>query len=173
LGLLRRKKGRHALGAAVTSIPSAPLPVLAAVPAPATRVPVDPVAEPDTMTSIAQLIATGEAWATRPPRTAAVAAPPPVAPRNSQVPAAPVMPPPVVAALATPAEASALSSLEAAVAELLLPSSAEAPAGPPAQALAAPRVQLGFRDGSSTTLEPGSSQARALEALADSLARRD
>ena len=79
------------------------------------------------MSSIAELIATGEAWATEPiaaapPRVAAVVAPP------------------------TPAQAAVPI---------------------------APRVQLGFRDGSSTTLEPGSSQSRALEELAQSLTRRD
>jgi hypothetical protein len=38
---------------------------------------------------------------------------------------------------------------------------------------AVPRVQLGFRDGTSTTLDPSSDQSQALELLAQSLTRRD
>ena len=38
---------------------------------------------------------------------------------------------------------------------------------------AGPRVELGFRDGSTTALEPDSPQARALMALAGALVRRD
>ena len=36
-----------------------------------------------------------------------------------------------------------------------------------------PRVQLGFRDGSSAELDPASAQARALEGIAQALTRRD
>ncbi|MDP9182265.1 MAG: hypothetical protein M3P04_05760 [Actinomycetota bacterium] len=36
-----------------------------------------------------------------------------------------------------------------------------------------PRVELGFRDGSTAALAPDSAQARALTALADVLVRRD
>jgi ferric-dicitrate binding protein FerR (iron transport regulator) len=39
----------------------------------------------------------------------------------------------------------------------------------PAAAAAGPRVELGFRDGSSASLDPGSEQARALEELARAL----
>ena len=38
---------------------------------------------------------------------------------------------------------------------------------------ASPRVQLGFRDGTSTSLDPSSSQSLALERLAQSLTSRD
>jgi hypothetical protein len=53
---------------------------------------------------------------------------------------------------------------------------ASAPAGAPAVAVharrsAGPHVQLGFRDGTSTALDPGSSDARALEELARTLTR--
>lgn len=44
---------------------------------------------------------------------------------------------------------------------------------PPPPAWRLPRVQLGFRDGSSASLDPSSSQSRALQALARSLTRRD
>lgn len=132
----RRPKGRHALGAAVTSIPSG---------APAVHVPVGtptapvvqpvaepPAAEPPVLTSIAELIATGEAWRSEAEIVADLRAPavPPVA----AAPLLPVLPPPV-------------------------------PSGP--------RIQLGFRDGTSTTLDAGSEQALALELLAQSLTRRD
>ena len=46
------------------------------------------------------------------------------------------------------------------------------PAAPPAPALPASRVQLGFRDGSTASLDPGSEQAVALEELAGLLTRR-
>jgi hypothetical protein len=36
-----------------------------------------------------------------------------------------------------------------------------------------PRVELGFRDGTTATLAPGSAQARALTEIATALARRD
>ena len=42
---------------------------------------------------------------------------------------------------------------------------------PTAPTLPGPRVELGFRDGSRTQLEPGSGPARALEDLARSLTR--
>lgn len=142
----RRASGKHALGAAVTSIPSGP--VTLAVRVPAAAPPSAPVAappppvvadsaavsavEPDLMTSIAELLATGEAWA-------------------------------------EPASRPASTSAQLAVA-------VEPRPAPPAIAVEAPvaaRVQLGFRDGTSTTLEPGSSQALALEQLAQSLSRRE
>ena len=175
MGLFRRSaKGRHALGAAVTSIPSGPAAAAyvpasapaaaAAAPSPA---PAPAPAEPDVMTSIAELIATGEAWATGP--VAHGAQPPVVA--EPPAPAAPPVAPAVLPAPAAPAVAP--SSLEAALAELLPPPAGEVPTGPPVQSRVAPRVQLGFRDGSSTTLEPGSSQSRALAELAQSLTRRD
>ena len=82
---------------------------------------------------------------------------------------APVEPAQLPVALA-PEPAADRSSLEAALAELL-PGSAEQPEAAPVPA--APRVQLGFRDGTSTTLDPSSSQSRALEELAQSLTRRD
>ena len=47
-----------------------------------------------------------------------------------------------------------------------------APLASAAPALPASRVQLGFRDGSTASLEPGSEQAVALEQLAGRLTRR-
>ena len=51
----------------------------------------------------------------------------------------------------------------------------EPPASPPVQAveITAPRVELGFRDGSTAALAPGSPQALALEEIAATLTRRD
>ncbi len=79
------------------------------------------------------------------------------------------------AAAAAPAPATqpvapgARTSLEAALAELL-PLQVRVEQAPAPQQV---RVQLGFRDGTSTTLDPSSSQALALEELAQSLTRRD
>jgi hypothetical protein len=51
------------------------------------------------------------------------------------------------------------------------------PSGPPASAPAvlppAPRVELGFRDGTSAALAPGSPQAKALTEIAAILTQRD
>ncbi len=77
------------------------------------------------MTSIGELLATGEAWATD------------------------------------------LDDFHA----LHTPQPAHTPAPPAAPV--PPRVQLGFRDGTSTTLDPESTQSRALEQLAQTLTRRD
>jgi hypothetical protein len=136
LGLLRRtSKGRHALGTAVTSIPSAPpaAPVPARLPA-ETLPPVAPAAEPPLRTSIAELIATGEAWRSHVPELPPLADPPAVAAAAPPLPAA--------VAVARPTRFDA-------------------------------RVQLGFRDGSTTTLDADSEQALALALLAQSLTRRD
>lgn len=114
-----RPKGRHALGAAVTSIPSGPVLPVAPVRPVAAEPAAEPVGQPDVMTSIARLIATGEAWTTEP------------------------APSPQPRELPTPAIAEAS------------------------------RVQLGFRDGSTTALDPSSGQYQALEELAQSLTRRD
>ena len=57
-----------------------------------------------------------------------------------------------------------------------LPSLGVTPALRPAYEVpvaAGPRVELGFRDGSTAELVPGSAQARALTALASVLAQRD
>jgi hypothetical protein len=43
----------------------------------------------------------------------------------------------------------------------------------PAQRVDGPRVELGFRDGSTAALPPDSAQSRALVALADVLTRTD
>ena len=206
MGLFRRTpKGKHALGAAVTSIPSGPLrvaaPLAAAVqpaPAPAAE-PVLTTVEPTVISSIAELIASGEAWesdlddfhALHTPAAepiALVSAPPvpaPLPPVQVVTPVVHVPPPaPVVEALPVAraplppapvvhvppaAEASARSSLEAALAELLPQEQQTAAPDAPA----APRVQLGFRDGTSASLDPDSEQALALELLAQSLTRRD
>ena len=70
------------------------------------------------------------------------------------------------------AEGGAREVLEAALAELTVLQATGAPTAP-AEVAAPRRVQLGFRDGTSTTLDPSSTQARALEELAQSLTRRD
>ena len=50
---------------------------------------------------------------------------------------------------------------------------ADLPVVPPApEAPVGPRVELGFRDGTSTLLDPGSAEAQALEELAELLAHR-
>ena len=98
----RQPKGRHALGAAVTSIPSAVQPVAPALPA---------------------------------------YVPPPLPPE-------PVVP-----------------------TELPLPAELSLPAEP--QPAPAPRVELGFRDGSTAALAPGSAQAKALTEIASILTHRD
>ena len=272
MGLFRRTpKGKHALGAAVTSIPSGPLrvaaPLMAAMqPEPAPVAEAAPV-EPTVMSSIADLIASGEAWesdlddfhalhtpgadlrpdpvrtvpeqpvALPPPDVVQQAAPAPAAPPPAQAVAPPpptYVPPPVVepvsyepqpafeaiadaapaalepvvayappvvepiayappvaeptayvspdpdppphvqtpAPVAQPAPAgpSARSSLEAALAELLPQQAASVEA---LHVPSSPRVQLGFRDGTSASLDPESEQALALEMLAQSLTRRD
>ncbi|MCU1591082.1 MAG: hypothetical protein JWP11_2338 [Frankiales bacterium] len=110
MGLFRRKpRGRHALGAAVTSLPSAPVAPAPAAPPP--PVAVEPVGEPDLLTSIAQLIASGEAW-------------------NEPVPAAVVPAPGFAASSAAPPQ-SALSVFDGAAAV----SSVDVPEVPPPAAL--------------------------------------
>ncbi len=177
MALFRRtSKGRHALGAAVTSIQSGPLQVHVPPPLAAPRPPVAApppetswaaaVPEPDVMTSIADLIASGQAWNTEP-------APPPAWREPVEVPAA--VPPPPAPAPAVPAR----PALEAALADLLpVQPDGAAPTGPPREAAFVPTptepcVQLGFRDGTSTSLDPSSSQSRALQELAQTLTRRD
>jgi hypothetical protein len=118
----RRVGGRHALGAAVTSIPSGPVPVAvapSAVSPSVAAVPSDSVPEPAPaapasllVDEITALLASGEAWAG----------------------------PEVETSWSPPALGG--------------------------------RVQLGFRDGSSTALDPSSSHSQALEELAQSLTRR-
>jgi hypothetical protein len=75
---------------------------------------------------------------------------------------------------------SAQQALEEALATLLVTSGEDLPAAPPGaveppavSTTLPPRVQLGFRDGTSTSLDPSSSQSQALEELAQSLTRRD
>ncbi len=137
MGLFRRKAtGKHALGAAVTSIPSGPLRLAAPALVTPAAAPLAPPVHGDL-----------------------VPAPPAAAPARQPLP------------VEVPAQApsSARASLETALAQLLpLQGGATDQAAP--QAL---RVQLGFRDGTSTTLDPASSQAQALEQLAQSLTRRD
>ena len=120
----RRPKGRHALGAAVTAIPSArPVAPHVAVPA---------AAEP---------------------------APAPVA-------SAPAVPPPV--------EPAPLQEPVAVEPAAVVPSPAAEPVAPPAPVRPrGPRVELGFRDGSTAALAPGSEQAKALTDLASVLTQRD
>jgi len=162
----KKAKGRHALGAAVTSIPFGPLNGSGlSAPAPPVSLPAGPLAEP-----------TDE-----PPPPAA---PGPVHAAPLAVTVRPDRPLPSAAS----EDASAQHALDHALTELMLVD-ADAPlsAAPPAAAAAqrpvppqpavvpssVPRVQLGFRDGTSTTLDPSSDQSQALELLAQSLTRRD
>ncbi len=66
-----------------------------------------------------------------------------------------------------PVVAPAPDVLAMAPAAVVVPASYEPPAAPE------PRVELGFRDGSTAALAPGSDQARALTDLASLLTRRD
>ncbi|MCW2622900.1 MAG: hypothetical protein JWL64_2502 [Frankiales bacterium] len=120
----RRDAGRHALGAAVTSLPSGPLrmPVPLAVAVPV-RV---PVAVPVPAPRVAV-----EAPAVDPPAVEA----------------------PAVVAAAVEAPAVQAPSVGPVVAAVV-------------QRQGTPRVELGFRDGSTASLQPDSAQARALEELA-------
>jgi hypothetical protein len=176
----RRAGGRHALGAAVTSIPSGPVPVAvapSAVSPPVAVVPSDPVPEPAPGTrgpllidEITALLASGEAWAGPEVETswspvALSVAPPPVVRSElggdahdaaravtARSGRQPVLAPEPGGRTARPMRESALTDL--------LPAQ---PHGP--------RVQLGFRDGTTTALDPASSQSLALEELAQSLRR--
>lgn len=153
--LFWRKRGRHALGAAVTALPSGPV---AAAPALPPVAPEPAAAEPDLMSSIATLIATGEAWAA--PGELAVAAGRPVgapAPTEPAAQAAPVLEAPTPQFVVVAAQ----------------PIAPAVPPQPEPVPAALPRVQLGFRDGTSTSLDPASQQSIALEQIARSLTRRD
>jgi hypothetical protein len=156
----RRSKGRHALGAAVTSIPFGPVRLSAGTPAPPVvpggvpaGTPTAAVVELDVSSSIAALIATGEAWCSEAEIVADLRAPV----------VAPVLDEPVVA--------PAVQPVAAAVAPVAVP--APPPPISAATAPSPPRIQLGFRDGTSTTLEADSEEALALELLAQSLTRLD
>lgn len=52
------------------------------------------------------------------------------------------------------------------------PAPPPAPVPPPEPVVAGPRVELGFRDGSTAALAPGSDQARALTEIAAVLTQR-
>jgi hypothetical protein len=182
MGLFRRRpRGRHVLGAAVTSLPSRPV----AAPAPAPPAAVEAVAEPDLLTSIAQLIASGEAWnePTRPigvriPGSAS--GPAPMQPMDDVAPSSagptPVRPdvPSQVTFLGgatgvAPADAAEERSLPACGPRSA--AVAHAPVAVPVQAR--PRVELGFRDGTTASLDPDSEQAVALAELSQMLNARD
>jgi hypothetical protein len=191
----KEPRGRHALGAAVTSIPTGPLPPVvpgqaraaAAQPVPAAVVvpvqPLPPLPAPSPVPG---------------PVAPAVAATPPAAPvtpltatpqRPVTLPAVPVpvaAPPPAVDPLVAPLElldvvpvAGPLLVEDAArhapVARLEpVPTPAAAAPPPPSvdvPAPAGPRVELGFSDGSSRTLDPQSSAAQRLQALVGELTR--
>lgn len=151
----RKAAGRHVLGAAVTCIPAGP-PTPAAVPAgPLAAVPAGPFAAE------------------------------PVGPAPVPVETGPADLMGSIAALLASGEAwaspGARPAAPQAAAEPRPVPAPDAPlASPPARTSDAPepavqqrRVQLGFRDGSSTTLDPTSSQSLELEELAASLTRRD
>jgi hypothetical protein len=175
LGLFGRKKGRHALGAAVTSIPAGPPPALFPTayeaPAPVAEQIADPVTVPaapaTTAGVVADLLLTGE-WAAA-PAFAPVAAPVEIAPEPTTA-RVPVQhaPEPVTVRSDRPPPATAPL-----VAATPRPAPTPLPAAPALQVPTPPRVQLGFRDGTSTTLAADSEQAVALELLAQLLTRRD
>jgi hypothetical protein len=80
------------------------------------------------------------------------------------IPSAPAYPlPPVVPARRTP-EAAPVAEAES-LAPVAEPPAVELPP--------APRVELGFRDGSVAALSPDSAQAKALSEIADVLTRKD
>jgi hypothetical protein len=145
--LRRQPRGRHALGAAVTAIPSAP-----AKPAP---VPV-PVPVP------------AQAW---PPANAVVSAPQPPRPAVVPSPAVPAVPgtpapaEPLVAAPSLPLLPVQAVDLDPALLDLA------GPLAPPVSS--GPRVELGFADGSFRTLDPDSSAAQQLSELVELLTHRD
>ena len=143
----RRRRGRHALGAAVVDLPSAAPPTLAG--------------------SIAALIASGEAWADPGVRPAPYTGSHPTDPGG----VAPKSLPTVAAApvsVASPPDSVPPARVPAAMAAVRI----ELPAlAPPRPVVSASRVQLGFRDGSTAVLDPD--QAAALEELAGLLTSRD
>lgn len=151
LSFRKQAKGRHALGAAVTALPSAP-------PRPApVRAPV-PVSSESWSTPVEAV-----AVVTPPAPPAPVAAVPPSVPPQP-LPSLPVQPldlHPVLLELAGPACAP----------PAMAPPVPVLPAGRPT-APGGPRIELGFADGTSRTLDPASEQAAALTALADQLNRR-
>lgn len=143
-GFGRRSRGRHALGAAVTQIPSGP-------PQAAPRPPLA-MSEPDDPDSSPAELEAGH------PVPEQVAAPEPVeAPRP--VPSDPLLDPldVLLAAGATWGRSPT---------PLLEPTLHDAPPLHGAPSSTTGRVQLGFRDGTTASLHPESEQARALEELA-------
>ena len=80
-------------------------------------------------------------------------------------------PPAAVRSYAAPPVAAANRVPAAAAPATVIPSSAALPAH--LGRSAGPMVSLGFRDGSTATLDPGSLQARALQQLANSLTTTD
>jgi len=196
MGWFRRSRGRHALGAPkrvveAVVVPAVVVPAFVPMPvasdlsffAPGSAAVMRPASEPtelvvpvavgavappthlaeptpavdtdDVLSSIAALIVSGEAWVESP-----------VVPGQRAV--------PVVAA---PPRAMTFASPPVAVAQLPVPpmhvEDVELPA---AEYMAAPpvsRVQLGFRDGTTASLDPDSEQAAALEELALLLSLRD
>jgi len=181
----RQARGRHALGAAVTGIPAAPV-------RPA-QVPV--LADQPWSERFPEALPGGQPVAAD-PTTSAV--PPPEAP----VPVAPVVAPPealpqVPAARPAPEPAPpsqpgslppgpellgellplATSRPPAQAAPLLPPAAAVAPVAAPAApvpaAPAGPRIEIGFADGTFGSLDPASSAARALSDLVAELTSKD
>ena len=90
------------------------------------------------------------------------------------IPGLPQAAPPVAAQAATPAWTTPPTAV---VALVVPPPALEAGAASPEPAAPelppAPRVELGFRDGTTTALAPGSDQAKALSDIASVLTRRD
>jgi hypothetical protein len=155
-------------------------PVVEPTEPPAAAAPAPAVDDGDLAASIAVLVASGEAWAaddaTTVPLPPVTAAPRPVPAQRSAVAPQPVarplpVPPEPVQSPA-PNSASSRAALESALAELLPPPVAAPHAGVDAPRLPVPRVQLGFRDGTSTDLAPDSEQSLALQQLARDLTSR-
>jgi hypothetical protein len=144
-----RPHGRHALGAAVTGLPTAPVqstPLLVEqqVPAPEQALDSPTVPAPRQPPHLPPAPLPVPVQAPPPAAAAPPVAAPPVAAPPVTAPPAPA-PPPVVA-----------------------PPAAAAPPRP-----RGPRVQLGFADGTYSTLDPTSDAARALAAVVDQLTAGD
>jgi hypothetical protein len=151
LSLFRRRKGRHQLGAAVTSIPSVPV---------APR----PLLPSDLPTAVAGPVASPHE---EPEPTAALPMPPAAEAFLGT-------PNPLVPGAVPVVDAPPTAVVEVRVAEVPAPPATVVPEPAPTGVVpAGPRVELGFRDGSRTSLDPASEQARALDELASVLTRRD
>ncbi|MCU1692948.1 MAG: hypothetical protein JWM64_2039 [Frankiales bacterium] len=169
--LRRRESGRHGLGAAVTSIPSGPLVVPVAIPLPA--VDPSPAVDPEVAAALARAQAEAALLPSLPLDEVARVLGVPAPGAAVAAPAAPVAPPVSVAPSAASVTVVPQPVVPSPFLDLPLASPAQAadPVAPvvhvPGQAPSS-RVQLGFRDGSTSAVDDVD-QARALEDLARAL----